>query len=67
MAEGQRAPTPDIGGPFKNSARGGRGELVPTEAGLSKREGRAYEPAPVLLERIRREHERTTRVKLGEK
>jgi type I restriction enzyme, S subunit len=32
-----------------------RGELVPTEAELAEREGRDYEPAWVLLERIRRE------------
>jgi type I restriction enzyme, S subunit len=32
-----------------------RGELVPTEAELARREGRAYESASVLLERIRRE------------
>ena len=30
-----------------------RGELVPTEAELARREGRDYEPACVLLERIR--------------
>ncbi|MFI5394991.1 MAG: hypothetical protein ACHQ9S_05610 [Candidatus Binatia bacterium] len=32
-----------------------RGELVPTEADLARREGRDYEPAAVLLERIRAE------------
>jgi type I restriction enzyme, S subunit len=32
-----------------------RGELVPTEAELARREGREYEPASVLLERIRKE------------
>lgn len=32
-----------------------RGELVPSEAELVRREGREYEPAGVLLERIRRE------------
>ena len=32
-----------------------RGELVPTEAELARREGREYEPAGVLLERIRAE------------
>lgn len=31
------------------------GRLVPTEAELARREGRAYEPASVLLERIRSE------------
>jgi type I restriction enzyme S subunit len=30
-----------------------RGELVPTEAALARREGRTYEPASALLERIR--------------
>jgi type I restriction enzyme S subunit len=35
-----------------------RGELVPTEAELARREGRDYEPASVLLERIRAERER---------
>ena len=30
-----------------------RGELVPTEAELARREGRDYEPASVLLERIK--------------
>ncbi len=34
-------------------ARAFRGELVPTEAELARREGRDYEPASVLLERIR--------------
>jgi len=30
-----------------------RGELLPTEAELARQEGREYEPASVLLERIR--------------
>jgi type I restriction enzyme S subunit len=34
-------------------ARAFRGELVTTEAELARREGRDYEPASVLLERIR--------------
>lgn len=34
-------------------AKAFRGELVPTEAELARREGREYEPASVLLERIR--------------
>lgn len=41
-------------------ARAFRGELVPTEAELAAKEGRAYEPAAVLLERIqetRKKHE----------
>jgi type I restriction enzyme S subunit len=36
-------------------AKAFRGELVPTEAELARREGREYEPASVLLERIRAE------------
>lgn len=35
-----------------------RGELVPTEAELARREGREYEPASVLLDRIRQQRER---------
>jgi type I restriction enzyme, S subunit len=42
-------------------AKAFRGELVPTEAELAQREGRDYEPASVLLERIRAE--RTDQVK----
>jgi len=38
-------------------AKAFRGELVPTEAELARMEGRSYEPASVLLERIRRERE----------
>ena len=34
-----------------------RGELVPTEAELARREGRSYEPASALLARIRAERE----------
>jgi type I restriction enzyme S subunit len=34
-------------------AKAFRGELVPTEAQLARQEGRAYEPASVLLDRIR--------------
>lgn len=34
-------------------AKAFRGELVPTEAALARREGRTYEPASVLLERLR--------------
>jgi type I restriction enzyme S subunit len=34
-------------------AKAFRGELVPTEAELARREGRFYEPASALLERIR--------------
>jgi type I restriction enzyme S subunit len=36
-------------------AKAFRGELVPTEAELARREGRQYEPASVLLERIRKD------------
>jgi type I restriction enzyme S subunit len=36
-------------------AKAFRGELVPTEAELARQEGRDYEPASVLLERIRME------------
>ena len=34
-----------------------RGELVPTEAEVARREGRSYEPAAALLARIRAERE----------
>ena len=40
-------------------AKGFRGELVPTEAELARREGREYEPASVLLERIKSERAKT--------
>jgi hypothetical protein len=36
-------------------AKAFRGELVPTEAELARREGRDYEPLSVLLERIKKE------------
>ncbi len=36
-------------------AKAFRGELVPSEAELARRDGRQYEPASVLLERIRAE------------
>ena len=38
-------------------AKAFRGELVPTEAELARREGQEYEPASVLLERIKKERE----------
>jgi type I restriction enzyme S subunit len=41
-------------------AKAFRGELVPTEAELARHEGREYEPASVLLERIRAERARDT-------
>jgi len=37
-----------------------RGELVPTEAELARREGREYEPALALLERIKKERNSAT-------
>ena len=40
-------------------AKAFRGELVPTEAELARREGREYEPASVLLERIKKERSAT--------
>ncbi|HMP02942.1 MAG TPA: restriction endonuclease subunit S [Gemmatales bacterium] len=40
-------------------AKAFRGELVPTEADLARREGRDYEPASVLLERIKAERSQT--------
>jgi type I restriction enzyme S subunit len=41
-------------------AKAFRGELVSTEAELARREGRDYEPASVLLERIKKERESQT-------
>jgi type I restriction enzyme, S subunit len=41
-------------------AKAFRGELVPTEAELARREGRDYELASVLLERIGKERESST-------
>jgi type I restriction enzyme, S subunit len=38
-------------------AKAFRGELVPTKAELARREGREYEPASVLLERVRGERD----------
>lgn len=38
-------------------AKAFRGELVPTEAELARREGRDYEPASKLLERLARERD----------
>jgi type I site-specific restriction endonuclease len=38
-------------------AKAFRGELVPTEAELARHEGREYEPASVLLERIKKKRE----------
>jgi type I restriction enzyme S subunit len=47
-------------------AKAFRGELVPTEAELARREGREYEPASVLLERISAERESARRVESKE-
>src|SRR5437588_10494386 len=47
-------------------AKAFRGGLVPTEAELARREGREYEPASVLLERIRRERAAPRPPMLGE-
>jgi len=44
-------------------AKAFRGELAPTEAELARRDGREYEPASVLLERIKREREVKGRIK----
>jgi type I restriction enzyme, S subunit len=41
-------------------AKAFRGELVPTEAELARREGREYEHASVLLERIKKDREEQT-------
>jgi len=38
-------------------AKAFRGELVPTEAELARRENRTNEPLPILLARIRAERE----------
>src|SRR5207245_2306425 len=43
-------------------AKAFRGELVPTEAELACREGREYEPASVLLERVTATRTRNTRL-----
>ncbi|MFZ5452981.1 MAG: restriction endonuclease subunit S [Thermodesulfobacteriota bacterium] len=40
-------------------AKAFRGELVPTEAELARREGREYEPAAALLERLKEERRQT--------
>ena len=41
-------------------AKAFRGELVSTEAELARREGRSYEPASALLERIKAERGNVT-------
>jgi type I restriction enzyme S subunit len=46
-------------------AKAFRGELVPTEAELARKEGRDYEPALVLLERIKSERERAPAARNG--
>lgn len=42
-------------------AKAFRGELVPTEVELARREGREYEPASVLLERITKESQTSSK------
>jgi type I restriction enzyme S subunit len=44
-------------------AKAFRGELVPTEAELARKEGRTYEPASELLARIRAEREKSATTK----
>jgi len=44
-------------------AKAFRGELVPTEAELARREGREYETAEQLLERIKNEQRKTAEEK----
>jgi len=46
-------------------AKAFRGELVPTEAELARREGRDYEPAAVLVARIRAERGTATETARG--
>jgi type I restriction enzyme S subunit len=46
-------------------AKAFRGELVPTEAELARREGRDYEPASVLLERIKEERRQSGGMRPG--
>jgi type I restriction enzyme, S subunit len=46
-------------------ARAFRGELVPTEAQLAAEEGREYEPASVLLERINESRKQNKPAKRG--
>lgn len=46
-------------------AKAFRGELVPTEAELARREGREYEPASVLLEKIEAEKRQGEAQKIG--
>jgi hypothetical protein len=58
---GYEQPRPFIGKPFGSAeelkqailAKTFRGEPVPTEAELARKQGRSYEPASVLLDRIR--------------
>jgi type I restriction enzyme S subunit len=48
-------------------AKAFRGELVPTEAELARKEGRDYEPAYALLERIRADREKAAASPNGSK
>jgi len=41
---------------YTSSARAFRGELVPAEAELARRESRSYEPASALLARVMADH-----------
>jgi type I restriction enzyme S subunit len=43
-------------------AKAFRGEVVPTEAELARREGRSYETASELLARITAEHKENSRI-----
>lgn len=45
-------------------AKAFRGELVPTEAELARREGREYEPASVLLQKIKTDEARRPRTRM---
>jgi len=44
-------------------AKAFRGELIPTEAELARREGRSYEPASTLLTHIKAERESKEKLK----
>ncbi len=48
-------------------AKAFKGELVPTEAELARQEGRDYEPAAALLERVKSEGEGASRPSVGKR
>jgi len=48
-------------------AKAFRGELVPTEAELARRDGRTYEPAAALLERIKAERAKISESRTNQK